>query len=73
MSSSEGENLDLDNVSGSESEDYAPAKKVRTEHLTQLHLIYTSLDQGTTKNQSPEIHQTSYETEINHVEDGNEG
>lgn len=29
MSSSEGENFDFDDVSGSESDDYAPVKKVR--------------------------------------------
>lgn len=36
MSSSEGENFDLDNVSGSESEDYAPVKAVRTIRLLSL-------------------------------------
>jgi hypothetical protein len=53
MSSSEGENFDLENISASDSEDYAPVK-VCTEPFLRSKVIYVAIGKGSSKNQSPE-------------------
>lgn len=53
MSSSEGENYGLDNISGSESDDFIPKAKVRKFTLLQPSGSFRALDKGRLQDKGP--------------------